>query len=229
MHTQSPKHVAIIMDGNRRWATERGLPKFLGHTEGAKNIKRIATAAKKSGISYLTLFTLSTENLKGRSPEELTHLFSLISKLPAYLDEFIENETKLCVIGDISSIPETPRQQLLQLVDNTKDYHGFTLTLAINYGGKDEIVRAINRVLQEKNVTLPISEELISSHLDTAFMPEPELLIRTGGNNRLSNFLLWQSAYTELYFTNTFWPAFDEQSLHDALVFYQNQKRNFGS
>lgn len=221
-------HLAIIMDGNRRWATERGMPKFLGHTEGAKNLKKIAKAAKKFSIRYLTLYTLSTENLKNRSEEELKHLFSLLDQLSDYLKDFEEENTALRIIGDIKGLPEKTQKNLQGLVNATKNNTSMILSLAINYGGRDELVRAFKKMTEEKISTQEISEETIQKHLDTFDMPDVDLVIRTGGDQRLSNYLPWQTTYAELYFTPVYWPAFSEHDLKEAIEWFQNQKRNKG-
>lgn len=225
---QELKHIAIIMDGNRRWATDKGIPKFLGHTEGAKNIKKIAKASQNAGIPFLTLYTLSTENLKNRSEDELKHLFSLMEQLPDYLGDFQKENTRLNLIGDIDGLPEKTRNKLLDLQNDTASNSSFTLTLAINYGGRDELTRAIKKMVVEKIDVNEITEETIDSHLDTANMPDVDLLIRTGGDQRLSGYLPWQSVYAELYFTPTYWPAFSEANLSEAVEWFYTQKRNKG-
>lgn len=221
-------HLAIIMDGNRRWATERGMPKFLGHTEGAKNLRTIAKATNKAGIPFLTLYTLSTENLKNRSPEELDHLFSLIGKLAEYASDFEKENTKFFVIGDLSKIPQKPRESLMNLIEKTKHHTAMTLTLAINYGGRDEIIRATQKMIVAGISPNEITEELFETFLDTHKMPDVDLVVRTGGDKRLSGYLPWQSTYAELYFTPTFWPAFSETNLKEAIDWFFTQKRNKG-
>ncbi len=220
------QHLAIIMDGNRRWATERGLPKLLGHTEGAKNLRTIAKAVRERGISYLTLYALSTENIRERSEEELKHLYSLFEKLIDYLGDFFENNACLHIIGNLGGLPEKTKNALLNVVEQTKNNTGLTLSLAINYGGRDEIIRAIQKFGQHPDTK--ISEINFKEYLDTADIPDVDLVIRTGGHHRLSNFLLWQSAYAELYFTDTRWPAFDVQELDQAIIWFEEQQRNRG-
>lgn len=221
------QHIAIIMDGNRRWAAERGLPKLLGHTEGAKNLKTIGQAVQKLGIPYLTLWALSTENLKERSKEELKHLFSLFKQLVDYLGDFIKNNVRLQLIGDLEKLPEDVQEKLNAVVEKTKDHTGMVLTLAINYGGRDEIIRAVNKIILEGVSTL--TEEKFSPYLDTANMPDPDLIVRTGGHQRLSGYLPWQSTYSELYFTQTYWPAFSEEEVNTAIEWFEEQKRNRGA
>lgn len=220
------QHIAIIMDGNRRWATERGLPKLLGHTEGAKTIKTIAKAVQKRGIPYLTLWALSAENLKERSEEELKHLFSLFKQLVDYLSDFIENNVRLNLIGNLQELPSNVQEKLNDIVEETKDHTGMFLTLAINYGGRDEILRAVNKIIKEKKEINDESE--FEKYLDTTNMPNPDLIIRTGGHQRLSGYLPWQSTYSELYFTKTYWPTFGEEELDTAIEWFEEQKRNRG-
>ena len=224
----SLKHIAIIMDGNRRWATEKGLPKMMGHTKGAKNFRRIVKAAQAKKIQFLTFYALSTENLIGRSPEELKHLFSLIEKLPEYIGDFEKTETQLRVIGDMSKLPEKTQKRLQLLSEKTKSYTKFVLTLAINYGGRDEITRAVKKIIAAKVKAEDITEKLFENYLDTTDIPEVDLMIRTGGDQRLSNYLPWQTAYAELYFTSVYWPDFSEKDLNQALNWFHDQKRNKG-
>lgn len=223
-----PQHLAIIMDGNRRWASERGLPKMMGHTQGAKNLKTIAKAAQTAGIPYLTLYALSTENLKERSADELKHLFSLFEQLVDYLDDFIKNNAQLRLIGDLSGLPEKTRVTLEKVAQETRDNQGLVLTLAVNYGGRDELVRAVRKIVDHEIPTTDITEQVITDSLDTAGLPEVDMVIRTAGNQRLSGFLTWQCIYAELYFTQTKWPAFDESELQQALSWFAEQQRNRG-
>ncbi|MFA6548133.1 MAG: polyprenyl diphosphate synthase [Candidatus Magasanikbacteria bacterium] len=222
------KHIAIIMDGNRRWATEHSLPKIIGHTEGSKNVKHIAKVAQDLGIKYLTLWALSTENLKNRSQEELKHLFSLFEKLTEELDASKKNNLRIKIIGDLSKLPTSTQNKLDEVVKKTQDHTGLTLTLAINYGGRDELVRTIRKIVDGKISIDKIDEELIDQFLDTANMPDPELIIRTGGDQRLSGYLPWQSTYAEIYFTPIKWPAFSEENLNEAVQWFEEQKRNRG-
>lgn len=223
-----PQHLAIILDGNRRWATERGLPKLAGHTQGAKNLKTIAKAAQKAGVKFLTVYALSTENLKERSPEELKHLFELFEQLVDYLGEFIENNAQLRLIGDVHGLPQKTANNLLQVVEATKNNTAFVLNIAVNYGGRDEITRAVKKITATGISANEITEELIGQNLDTAGIPDVDLLIRPGGHHRLSGFLSWQSTYAELYFTDTKWPGFDEKELQKAFDWFAEQQRNRG-
>lgn len=223
-----PQHLAIIMDGNRRWATERGLPKMAGHTQGAKTLKDIAKAAQKAGVRYLTIYALSTENLKERSPEELKHLFKLFEEVVDYLGDFIKNNAQVRVIGDLTKIPEKTRLSLEQVVEKTKTNSEIVMTLAINYGGRDELVRAMRKIVAQNIQADEITEETISQNIDTARLPDVDMIIRTAGNQRLSGYLPWQSIYAELYFTDIKWPAFDKVELQKALDWFAEQQRNRG-
>ena len=223
-----PQHLAIIMDGNRRWATERGLPKMAGHTQGAKTLKDIAKAAQTAGVRYLTLYALSTENLKERSPEELKHLFKLFEEVVDYLGDFFKNNAQVRVIGDLSAIPETTRTALEKVAEETRHNGDIVMTLAVNYGGRDELVRAMRKIVEYKIPTTDITEQTITDNLDTMGLPDVDMIIRTAGNQRLSGFLAWQSIYAELYFTDTKWPAFDKDELKKALDWFAEQQRNRG-
>ena len=220
------KHLAIIMDGNRRWATERGLPKLLGHTEGAKALKKIAEAARQRGIPYFTVWALSTENLKNRAETELKHLFALFNQLTDYLDDFFKNDTRCNLIGDLSRLPQDTQERLRAMVEKTKNNKSMTLTLAINYGGRDELTRSVNRLMTSGKTV--ITEKDITAALDTATIPDPDLIIRTGGHQRLSGWLPWQTTYSELYFTPVYWPAFTEEDLDKAIEWFNEQQRNQG-
>lgn len=216
-------HIAFIMDGNRRWAKERHLPTLMGHTEGAKTMKRIVQAVKERGIPYMTVYALSTENLK-RAQDELGHLFSLIGKLPMQYDDLVAENIRLRIIGNPSLLPPDLEASLRETEEKTKTHTSLTLTLAIAYGGRDELIRAIQHIENPKDITAERFEAL----LDTAGVPDVDMVVRTGGHQRLSNFLLWQSAYAELYFTDTYWPGFDEAELDNALAWFAEQQRNYG-
>ena len=224
------KHLAMIMDGNRRWATERGLPKLMGHQQGAKNLKKVAEVIRRRDIPYLTLYTLSTENIRERSQDEVAYLFALIEQITDYLPDFEKENTKFFVIGDLSGVPEKTRARLETLMKKTAHHTAMTLTLAINYGGKDEIVRAVNKILSGRAGvgSSALTEAEFSNYLDTAGMPPVDLVIRTGGDQRLSNFLPWQAAYAELYFTPVKWPALSEADIDRAIEWFKEQKRNHG-
>lgn len=228
MKKNSLNHVAIIMDGNRRWATEHNLPKLIGHTEGGKNLKKIITACKDRGVNFLTVWALSTENIKERSPEELKHLFSLFEKLVDYLDDFQKNNIRANIIGDISKLPSSTQNKLIELIEKTKNNTGLVFTLAVNYGGRDELIRTIKKLIDSKISSDKITEDTVTQNLDTADLPEPELIIRTGGASRLSGFMPWQGVYSEMYFTKTYWPAFSEKDLDSAIEWFYEQQRNHG-
>lgn len=222
------QHIAIVLDGNRRWATDRGLPKVAGHTEGAKNLRRIGELVRKLNIPYLTIWGLSTENLKNRSEDELKHLFSLFEQLVDYLGDFFKNGARCRLIGDISVLPEKTQKKLQEVVEKTKDNKAITLTIAINYGGRDEIVRAYKKMLTAGIDADVVSESVVEQYLDTAGYPEVDLVIRTGGHHRLSGWLPWQCTYAELYFTDVYWPDFNESELNKALEWFRTQVRNRG-
>lgn len=226
--SSSLSHIAIIMDGNRRWAKERGLPQLIGHTEGAKTLKKIAAAVRDRNIPHLTLWALSTENLTSRSAEELNHLFSLFNQLVDYLEDFFKNDARCNLIGNITGLPAQTQKVLQEVIEKTKNNKGMTLTLAINYGGRDEILRAVNKIIAAGNQQ-PVTEASFSEYLDTNGIPDPDLIIRTGGHQRLSGYLPWQSTYSELYFTPTYWPAFTEEDLDTAIAWFHEQKRNHGA
>ena len=222
------KHIAIILDGNRRWAKSKGLPKMVGHTEGAKNIKKVGLAVLEENIPYLTVWGLSTENLKNRSEDELKHLFSLFTKLIDYLEELIKNDVRLNLIGNIEGLPENTQKSLQEAVEKTKDNKKMTLTLALNYGGRDEIMRAMKKMINDKVSPDEIDEDKVKQYLDTHDLPEVDMVIRPGGHSRLSGWLPWQTTYSELYFTKVFWPAFNKKELRKAIEWFVEQQRNRG-
>lgn len=222
------QHIAIILDGNRRWAQKKGLPKMIGHTEGAKNIRKIGKEVLRLGIPYLTVWGLSTENLKNRSEDELKHLFSLFGQLINYLDELIKNDVKLNLIGDTEGLPKKVQESLYTVIEKTKNNKKMTLTLAINYGGRDELMRTMKKIITDQIKPEKITESVVKKYLDTHDLPEVDLVIRPGGHQRLSGWLPWQTTYSELYFTDTFWPAFDERELGKAIKWFGEQQRNRG-
>ena len=211
------------MDGNRRWAKQRLMPATLGHSEGAKTLKKIAKAVLARKIPFMTVYALSTENLK-RSKEELDFLFSLFGKLVDQFDDLVKENVRLKIIGNMALLPEALATKLKQLEQDTKHHKAMTLSLAIAYGGRDEIVRAVREMEDPKNAT----EASLEAHLDMHDIPDVDVIIRTGGHHRLSNFLMWKSAYAELIFTDTYWPAFDEKELDEVLAWYEEQERKFG-
>lgn len=227
-----PKHIAIIMDGNRRWAKEKGLDYRLGHKEGAENLKRIAKYANEIGIKYLTVYAFSTENWK-RTKEEVGALMILLQK---YLEEFLSSNDfdniKINVLGDTSKLDEGLQKSINKILHKTENNTGLVLNIAFNYGGRAEITYALKQIAEKiKNDELSIddiSEDLISNHLYTKGQPDPDLLIRTSGELRTSNFLPWQIAYTEFYFDNKYWPDFSEEDLLKAIEIYEGRNRKFG-
>lgn len=221
-----PEHVAIIMDGNGRWAKKRGLPRVMGHKQGAQNVTNIVEAASKLGIKYLTLFTFSVENWR-RPQTEINALMNLFEQvLSEKLPGLIKNNVKLNLIGDLSAIRKSTCHKFEEAIQKTSQNSGLILTIALNYSGRDDIIRAINRIISDGIKS--VDEETFSSYLDTAKLPDPELIVRTSGEARISNFLLWQIAYSEVYFSETLWPDFTEKDLDDAVKDFQNRDRRFG-
>ncbi len=221
------RHAAIIMDGNRTWATEHGLPKLMGHTEAIKAGKRMLRGAIERKIPYLTAWILSTENLN-RSEEELAHLFSLIEKVPEFFDEFMEHNMRFNTIGDLSRIPEKAQKTLNDFKEKTSNNNGLVFSLAVAYGGRDEIVRATRKIIDQGLKPEEVNEESFEKFLDTAGIPEVDLIIRTGGHQRLSGYLPWQSTYAEIYFTSVRFPDFSEQELDKAIEWFNQQERKRG-
>ena len=227
-----PKHIAIIMDGNRRWAKEKGIEIKLGHKAGAENLEKLAYFANDLGLKYMTVYAFSTENWK-RTKEEVGALMLL---LRAYIDKLLKrttsNNIKIKVLGDIEKIDEGLRNDILKIVESTKNNTGLTLNIAFNYGGRDEITKAVKKIASKvaKNELdiQDINEQLISDNLYTEGEPAPDLVIRTGGELRVSNFLLWQIAYAEFLFVQKYWPDFSEDDLVDAIITFQNRNRKFG-
>ena len=227
-----PRHVAIIMDGNGRWAKQRGLPRTAGHKAGAETFRRIATYCKNIGISYLTVYAFSTENWK-RPPEEVATILGLLEK---YLLESIEtmekDQIRLHFLGDISVFPDSLQALIRRTNELTEQIRGFQANICLNYGGRDEILRAARSLATDcvSGALCPeeIDESLFSQRLYSAQLPDPDLVIRTSGEERLSNFLLWQSAYAEFYFSSVLWPDFDQDEMNRALSSYQKRNRRYG-
>lgn len=227
-----PKHLAIIMDGNGRWAQERHLPRMIGHQKGVESVRKVVEECRTIGIPYLTLYAFSSENW-GRPAEEVSALMGLLARyLRKELNSLLEQKIRLKVIGEIERLPENIREILSDIILQTQDNNLMTLTLALSYGSRDEMLRACRSLAKGvlDGIFAPdsIDEELFSSRLDTAGMPDPDFLIRTSGEMRISNFLLWQLAYTELYFCNVYWPDFDNEVLNAALAEFGQRKRRFG-
>lgn len=221
-----PKHIAIIMDGNGRWAKMRGMPRYKGHQEGVKVTKEIVRYCSKIGVPFITLYVFSTENKK-RSSEEVGFLMGLIKQhLKAELQFYADNNIRVLHIGDLSGLPSAVQEEIIVVREKTKDYTGSSVVLAINYGGKDEIVRSIRNLLPEQLVNM--TEADFSLCLDTKDIPPVDLVIRTGGEKRLSNFLLWQCAYSELYFSDKYWPDWKTEDLQIAIDDYMTRNRRFG-
>ncbi|MFT6995885.1 MAG: undecaprenyl diphosphate synthase [Maribacter sp.] len=227
-----PVHLAIIMDGNGRWATEQGKHRVFGHENGVKTVKATVEYCAKVGIKYLTLYTFSTENWNRPKLEIQTLMRLLVSSLRKELKSFNKNNIRLNTIGNISALPSKANKELKEVMDKTKANTGMTLTLALSYGSREELQSAVKAIAVKvkNNIISPenIDETIINNHLYTHDLPDVDLLIRTSGEHRISNFLLWQIAYAELYFINVFWPDFSEHHLVEAIKNYQNRERRFG-
>ncbi len=225
-----PRHVAIIMDGNGRWATKRFMPRVAGHSEGLEAVRKVVEECVKQNVQYLTLFAFSSENWR-RPPEEVGFLTKLFLKsLRKEVARLAENNIRLKMIGDLSRFGSAITEMVEFSEDKTKDCNRLTLTIAANYGGRWDILQAMQKALAQNPQLDPksISEEWLTPHLSMAYAPEPDLFIRTGGEQRVSNFLLWQLAYTELYFTDILWPDFDAAELQKAFFWYAQRERRFG-
>jgi len=223
-----PEHVAIIMDGNGRWAKKRGLPRLAGHQAGTENLRRIIRACVEFGIKYLTIYAFSTENW-GRPKEEVEGLLKILeSVIEKELTELHQEGVKLRHIGRLEKLPESLRNKVESAIELTKDNQRLTVVVAFNYGGRDEIVSAVENIVKSGVRSEDVNEQLISDHLFTKDIPDPDLVIRTSGEMRLSNFLIWQAAYSELYITPVYWPDFNKEELHKALESFCLRNRRFG-
>lgn len=227
-----PKHIAIIMDGNGRWAKSKMMPRTFGHKTGVETIRKVVKECSRLGVGYLTLYAFSTENWK-RPKEEVSALMTLlVSYLRKELDELHKNNVKILTIGDIMKLPEPCVIELNKSIEKTKDNDGLVLSLALNYGGRADIIESIKSIaLDVRDERLNISdidEDLFSSYLSTKSIIDPDLVIRTSGEQRLSNFLLWEVAYSEFYYTDIHWPDFDEKELQKSIYSYQKRDRRFG-
>lgn len=227
-----PKHIAIIMDGNGRWAKQRFLPRNLGHQEGMERVIEIVEAANEIGIEYLSLYAFSTENWK-RPENEIQGLMKiLVYFIRKELNKLHKNNVKLQVLGDISKLPELPRQEVEKAINLTKGNDGMVLNIALNYGGRDEIILGIKGILKDANMgKIDIDEidtEVFSQYLYTKNQPDPDLMIRPSGELRISNFLLYQMAYTEFWFSDVLWPDFHKEKLYEAIIDFQKRNRRFG-
>ncbi len=222
------QHIAIIMDGNRRWAKERNLPSAMGHKKGVDALKATLKACHKFGVKYLTVYAFSTENWN-RKPEEVAFLMDLLANtIKNELDELHQNGVVINFIGDLTKLNKKLQEILYNAMDYTKDNTGVRLQIAFNYGSRNEIVNAVKHLIDDGVKSSDVTEDLISSALYTAGIPDPDLLIRTGGEMRVSNYLLWQVAYSEFLVTKQYWPEFNEQSLSDAIFEFGNRQRRYG-
>lgn len=227
-----PQHVAIIMDGNGRWAKARGKERYVGHQEGVVSVRKVVEAASDLGISYLTMYTFSTENWN-RPQEEVDALMTLmVAAIKKETPDLMKNNVRLDAIGNLDRLPEEARNTLQECIDETSVNTGTTVVLALSYSSRWEITDAVKQIaIQVKSGELDvrsITEDIISQHLTTRNIPDPDLLIRTGGEQRLSNFLLWQLSYAEFYFTDIYWPDFRKEELYEAILYYQQRERRFG-
>jgi undecaprenyl diphosphate synthase len=218
-------HLALILDGNRRWARQRKLPRLLGHRSGVQNLRRLLPAFIRNGITHLTTYALSTENLRERNHSELRNLFQLIEKFAQDDTIFFENEIQVNIFGELKDFPATTKKALHKLIKSTKKHRKLIFNLALGYGSRSEIIRAANEFVK---INKRATEKTFEKKLYSSDQPSPDLLIRTGGQQRISNFLLWQLSYTELYFTDKMWPEFNEDELEKALRWHAEQQRNFG-
>jgi len=230
--TTLPRHVAIIMDGNGRWAKERGFNRLVGHQNGVISVRKVTEAATEIGLEYLTLYTFSKENWNRPKPEVDALMELLVENIEKETPTFHENNIRLLAIGDLKRMPEKAFIKLQKCIEDTSKNTGLKLVLALSYSSRGEIVDAMrqlgNKIQAGSLIPENITEESISQHLNTAEIPDPDLLIRTSGEVRISNFLLWQIAYSELYFTSVHWPDFREEQLYEAIVDYQHRERRFG-
>ncbi len=227
-----PQHVAIIMDGNGRWAKKKGESRAYGHLNGVRGVRETLEGASEIGVKFLTLYAFSTENWERPSEEVSALMDLLVQTIVKEIDELEEKRVRLMAIGAIDMLPDSCRQTLLDAIERTKTYDRITLVLALSYSSRWEITRAMQRVAEDVKAgdldPKSIDESLVMKYLETANVPDPELLIRTSGEKRISNFLLWQIAYSELYFTPTLWPDFKKEDFFEAIVAYQNRERRFG-
>ena len=227
-----PQHIAIIMDGNGRWAKQKGMLRVLGHENGTKSVREIVEASAEVGIKYLTLYAFSTENWKRPKLEVQTLMKLLVKSLKKEIKTLQDNNIRLMAIGSLNDLPSKAHDELLEVIEKTKNNTHMTLTLALSYGSREELVSVVKELtLKVKNniiSTDSIDESIINKHLYTRNLPDVDLLIRTSGEHRISNFLLWQIAYAELFFTDVLWPDFTKEHLYEALINYQTRERRFG-
>ena len=227
-----PEHIAIIMDGNGRWAKKRGLPRIAGHRQGIKSVREITNICSDIGVKYLTLYTFSTENWNRPQKEVDALMTLLLSTIKNEIKDIHKNNLVLSTIGNIEMLPKNIRKEISNGIDLTSNNTGLNLILALNYGSRQEIIVAVKNIIEKNNKgevdSSMIDENLFSSFLSTKNIPDPDLLIRTGGELRISNFLLWQCAYTEIYLTDTFWPDFRKEKLIESITAFQKRERRFG-
>lgn len=227
-----PKHVAIIMDGNGRWAKQKGMRRTFGHEQGSSSVREVIEASAELGIKNLTLYAFSTENWKRPKLEVQTLMRLLVSSLKKEITTLQEHNIRLAAIGNLTSLPQRAHKELFEVIENTKENTKMILTLALSYGSREEITNTVKEISfkVKNNIISPenIDESIINEHLYTQNLPDVDLLIRTSGEQRISNFLLWQIAYAELYFTNVLWPDFTKQHLQEAIIEYQKRERRFG-
>jgi undecaprenyl diphosphate synthase len=227
--TKLPKHIAIIMDGNRRWARKQGLPDGKGHEAGADNLQKIVEYCRDIGIKNLTVYALSTENWRKRAPNEVKGLFQLLIKIvKEKAEQYRKSGIKFFVIGNFQAFPFKVKEAIKKILKMTVIDEKIQFNMALNYGGRDEIVNAIKNIIKDKIPGNKIDEKLISDYLYTKNQPDPDLVIRPGGEFRLSNFLLWQMSYAELYFTDILWPDFSPKELEKVIIWYQDRERRMG-
>ena len=230
--TRLPKHIAVIMDGNGRWARQHGKNRIFGHTNGVKSVRGTSEACTELGVRYLTLYAFSTENWYRPQDEVSALMLLLLKTIKVELKTLLKNDIRLRVIGDMSLLPKGVVKELKDALDSTADNKRMDLILALSYSGKSEISHAVKQIVKQvkegKIAENDINEDLISNNLYTAGIPDPELLIRTSGEQRVSNFLLWQLAYAEYYFTDVFWPDFTKEELYKAIIDFQHRERRFG-
>ena len=227
-----PEHIAIIMDGNGRWAKKRGLPRIAGHRQGIKSVREITNICSDIGVKYLTLYTFSTENWNRPQKEVDALMMLLLSTIKNEIKDIHKNNLVLSTIGNIEVLPKNIKKEISNGIDLTSNNTGLNLILALNYGSRQEIIVAVKNIIEKNNKdeidSSMIDENLFSSFLSTKNIPDPDLLIRTGGELRISNFLLWQCAYTEIYLTDTFWPDFRKEKLIESITAFQKRERRFG-
>lgn len=227
--TNIPEHIAITMDGNRRWARSRGLPDSKGHEAGSENLEKIVEECLKLGVKTLTVYAMSTENLQSRAKRELSAIFGLLKKgYNTKIKRLTENGVRINFVGELEGLPKTVIEIINKLRKTYIENESIKLNIALNYSGKKELLHVMKDLVKSGVAVDKINEEMVEKHLYTSGVPDPELVIRTGGRSRVSTFLLWQSAYSELYFSPLMWPDFGPSELRKAIIWYQTQQRNFG-